>query len=391
MWLKKLNGRLAEQLFRCAQKRHPGCTVICASRKYAVSMSQIADCVAEHLPHLSMVVRDDLRHEGLRESVAWVSLESYLYVHTDGDAVNISYGEAARFPDQQKPTLSQRWRDFERAVESIEADRKKAQPDVIQLLEIGEKYFRMNLQVPPLLRDNYQEETLRSHDEVTRALAAGDTRRGRLFLYRGAPGTGKTHLLYDLLRTPNCFFVRVDSHQLVSLDRSHLRAIREDAGERLIVFILDEADGSLLAKRTESNASALASLLNMADGFSGKIYNLAVVMSTNLSGSQLEIDPAIRTQRLNVEVHVPQLPLQHATQVWLREMLRRGVEDIPAPWGDKQARATTVSLATIYSQVLEIERARNLPPIEEPKIGFSVPKGTSYLGAAYNKVVRGLR
>ena len=119
----------------------------------------------------------------------------------------------------------------------------------------------------------------------------------------------------------------------------------------------------------------------MADGFSGKIYNLAVVMSTNLSGSQLEIDPAIRTQRLNVEVHVPQLPLQHATQVWLREMLRRGVEDIPAPWGDKQARATTVSLATIYSQVLEMERARNLPPIEEPKIGFSVPKGSS-LGAA---------
>ena len=155
-------------------------------------------------------------------------------------------------------------------------------------------------------------------------------RPGGITILEGAPGTGKTSLLTQLMHR------LAASHVFYALPNSHNEALvspemtpfwqRQNArhGDRVKVIVLEDAD-RLLWRRGGDNREAVSSLLNIADGLLGRMLRLHVVCSIN--SAMEDIDPAIlRPGRLTNYRHFA--PLSRGDAVRLAE--RRGVAFTPS-------------------------------------------------------------
>ena len=146
--------------------------------------------------------------------------------------------------------------------------------------------------------------------------------RGRLLLWHGAPGTGKTHALRALARawrdwcSVHCV---LDPEALLSPDPNYLLDVLawdedgSEGGERWRLIVLEDAGE--LARLDAGRGSGMAQLLNLTDGLMGQGARALVLITTNEPAAV--INPALRRPgRCLAEVEFAPLSAAEASR-WL--------------------------------------------------------------------------
>ena len=138
---------------------------------------------------------------------------------------------------------------------------------------------------------NYTAKVARALDAL---MAAREPRRGRLLVWRGAPGTGKTWALRALAgawREWCGVHYILDPSALLSADpRYLLDVLTDDDGQRWRLLVLEDA-GDLIV-HDAGRTGALATLLNVTDGILGHGTGTLVLITTNEPVEHLH--PAVR-------------------------------------------------------------------------------------------------
>lgn len=191
----------------------------------------------------------------------------------------------------------------------------------------GEAYSRRrNITVHPWdeVAANYSS-TVRSELDALVAMD-GPGSAGKLALFHGEPGTGKTRMLLSLIsewREWATASVVTDTDRFFG-DPTYCNSIifNSEGLNNWLVLILEDADEFLNVTGKESKGQSISRLLNLADGIVGQGLNLLTIMTTNVSVE--ELNPAVvRAGRCMANVHVGAFPADEAT-AWLNE---RGMTD----------------------------------------------------------------
>jgi len=135
------------------------------------------------------------------------------------------------------------------------------------------------------IADNYSAPV---REALERLIAARSPERGRLILWRGEPGTGKSHALRALARAwaPWCtaHFI-MDPEELLGRGGAYmldLLAWEDDADEDGWRLLILEDAGELIAADARAVAGqALSRLLNVADGVIGQGTRTLLLITTN--------------------------------------------------------------------------------------------------------------
>ena len=165
-----------------------------------------------------------------------------------------------------------------------------------------------------LERDNYPDETLSSFDHVMEDLRS-EYPCGKLVILRGAPGTGKTHLIRGMLHEKlDRTVVHLPPSLISQIDSpGFLTALGHQ--EEPILLIVEDAD-SCLIQRQDENMPSISALLNIGDGLLGHALDLRILLTTN---ADLEMDEALRRAgRLCREIEVGKLKAWHANAIFQR-------------------------------------------------------------------------
>jgi hypothetical protein len=140
-------------------------------------------------------------------------------------------------------------------------------------------------------RDNYTAPVARALD---RLMETREPARGRLIVWRGAPGTGKTWALRALAgawRDWCGVHYIVDPHALMGADpRYLLDVLADDSGPPWRLAVLEDA-GELIV-HDAGRTGALPTLLNLTDGMLGHGTGTLVLVTTNEPVEHLH--PAVR-------------------------------------------------------------------------------------------------
>jgi SpoVK/Ycf46/Vps4 family AAA+-type ATPase len=145
---------------------------------------------------------------------------------------------------------------------------------------------------------------------------------GRLLLWHGVPGTGKTHLIRALARawSPWCStHCIVDVDELLHGATEYLTSLVLDGtGDGLWrLVVLEDAGEFLMADAARTQGQGFSRLLNTLDGMLGQSAKALVLATTNRPLSAL--DPAItRPGRCALELEVPPLAASEAAD-WLAD------------------------------------------------------------------------
>ncbi len=212
-------------------------------------------------------------------------------------------------------------------------------------------------------RDNYEEKVLADYDHV---LGDFDVNSpcGRLALFHGVPGSGKTYLIRSMLKLcKSAGFIIVPSTMVEALgDPAIVPALADgayDMPNHRMIFLIEDADEALVPRdqaiaQHRSNVKALSSLLNTSDGIIGSMFDIRIVCTTNaLLG---DIDPAVvRDGRLCRQVHVGPLSAAKANQVFFRLLPNFQQAAGTHPFTEPAA------LATVYRRARDLGWAPAIP------------------------------
>ena len=148
---------------------------------------------------------------------------------------------------------------------------------------------------------------------------------GRLILWQGAPGTGKTYALRSLARAwrewcdfhvvvdPDVFFGEGSSYLMDILFQEARRNAHGVPKARLLV--LEDAGELVAADARAETGQALSRLLNVSDGLLGQGLDLCILITTNEPIDRLH--PAVlRPGRCAAQIEVPPLDVETANR-WL--------------------------------------------------------------------------
>ncbi len=143
---------------------------------------------------------------------------------------------------------------------------------------------------------------------------------GRLSIFSGEPGTGKTFLIKSLLSTDlNVSFVIVKPDAIESIsDPSCIPALIEHHStyDRPIIIVLEDAD-SCLSTRMGDNMSRLSAMLNTSDGILGSTLDIRIIATTN--AHKVDFDSAIlRPGRLCTHISTGRLDEEQCDKILMR-------------------------------------------------------------------------
>lgn len=206
------------------------------------------------------------------------------------------------------------------------------------------------------VRGNYAAATAAGLDALA---GVREPERGRLLLWHGAPGAGKTHALRALARAwrPWCATHCVlDPEELLGPDPSYLLKVLDwGGGEGWRLLVLEDAGE--LARLDAGRGSGMAQLLNLTDGLLGQGARALVLITTNEPAAAL--NPALRRPgRCLAEVEFAPLSAAESS-LWL---VRAGVDA-------EASRAHTLS--ELFALRDGADAAAPEVPTSRPAFGFA--------------------
>ena len=235
---------------------------------------------------------------------------------------------------------------------------------------MGPEFYSLGVASVPMERDNYEDETLSAFDKTVEELRSGSP-SGRLSIFDGPPGTGKTYLIRAILDAcEDAMFVFVLPNMMDALASPALvplliRRKESNINNGPIVFILEDGD-NVLTPRGKENLSLISTLLNMTSGILGSMLDIRAIATTN--SPKKDIDPALmRPGRLSQHVTVGRLGNEKAGAIYKRLTGK----PYKGSWGDENP-----TLAQVY---LKAREGGWVPPSKEIKKaggdddGMSVP------------------
>lgn len=178
-------------------------------------------------------------------------------------------------------------------------------------------------------------------------------RRGRVLLWHGPPGTGKTYAVRALAREhsrvatidcvvePELFFSKGARYltELLEADED------EDDEDRWHVLVVEDADELISADAKLRSGQGLSRLLNLADGLFGQAIKVLVVVTTN--EPMTSFHPAlVRPGRCGSLVSFQRFAADEAQQ-WLRRAGSR--ESVSGPATLAELFAMTAGVAPLRS------------------------------------------
>ena len=142
----------------------------------------------------------------------------------------------------------------------------------------------------PLIEGNYTPQVMKDYKFVIKDLRA-ESPSGRITIMRGAPGTGKTHLIRAmLLEVSDAMFVLISPEMVTNLagpDLLPLLLTYRGGTTGPIILVLEDAD-KCLVKRDKENMNSIQSLLNLGDGILGSMLDLRIIATTNAQELHME-------------------------------------------------------------------------------------------------------
>jgi len=154
----------------------------------------------------------------------------------------------------------------------------------------------------PLNAANYDDDVVAAFNRVSADLQS-EHPSGRLVILEGPPGTGKSFWVRALVNaTDNATFVLIPPDMVGSLAHPSLLPVlaeRRASNNAPVVLILEDAEACLLPRKEgSSQAGAVSTLLNLADGIFGQLLDVRIVATTNTR--KVDFDPAfLRPGRLS--------------------------------------------------------------------------------------------
>lgn len=151
---------------------------------------------------------------------------------------------------------------------------------------------------------------------------------GKLALFHGSPGTGKSRLLLSLMsewRDWCTASVVTDTDRFFG-DPTYLNSLifNMEGHRQWLLLVVEDADEYLAVGSREAKGQSIARLLNIADGIVGQGLNILTILTTNVAVD--ELNPAIvRPGRCLANVNVGAFPASEASQ-WLTDRGKPGVE-----------------------------------------------------------------
>lgn len=184
----------------------------------------------------------------------------------------------------------------------------------------GPKLQSIGVAASAMERGNYNPEVVEAFDHIAEDLATNSP-CGRLVIFDGPPGTGKTYLIRALLKSvPDALFVIVPAHLIPQLSNpgmiNALVDARRNKGDLPTVFIVEDAD-DCLTPRAADNVNAVSALLNLGDGILGAMMDIRLICTTNAKSEDLD-SAVTRPGRLCRMVHVEALRKPVAEDVYER-------------------------------------------------------------------------
>jgi hypothetical protein len=183
-----------------------------------------------------------------------------------------------------------------------------------------------------------------------------------LVLFYGAPGTGKTYCIRNIINDlcDDKFFVYAPSDMILNILEpgfiSFLTNYIIDFDKKSIVLIVEDAE-SLIKDRNENGNIGISNLLNMTDGLLNDILGLQVIATFNMEIEYLD-KALLRNGRLIAQKEFTNLSIED-------------VKKLKTYIGINGEVDREMSLAEIYSLKMETEILQhNIKPKLEKSIGF---------------------
>ena len=171
----------------------------------------------------------------------------------------------------------------------------------------------------PLELDNYEDNVAEDTRHILKDLET-NLPSGRMVIFDGAPGTGKTYLVRGLLsEIKNAMFVLIPPDMVGELTNPSLVKSIVQNHETLggpTVFIIEDAD-KCLATRGPDNLHILTNLLNLSDGIIGSLCDIRIICTTNARFEDIE-EAVLRPGRLCRRIHIGELTRARAMAIYNR-------------------------------------------------------------------------
>jgi hypothetical protein len=140
------------------------------------------------------------------------------------------------------------------------------------------------------IRLNYPASTRSNLDALARLTRSKSSTDGRIILFHGPPGTGKTYAIRSLLTLWKSWAtaaVVLDPEAMLSSPAYLLKIMERDLTDSTRLLVLEDADE--IVEKNGTRGSALSRLLNLTDGLIGATQDLIVLLTTNAHPSALDI------------------------------------------------------------------------------------------------------